>query len=100
MSKVVFEGKIMKQYKSLDFAKFICAILIIILHTAPFASYSKLLTFGFRNIVTVIAVPFFFLTSGFLAFKKIDSLDGEKKKTYVVQYLKRLVVMYLIWTVV
>ena len=27
----------MKQYKSLDFAKFVCAILIIVLHTAPFA---------------------------------------------------------------
>lgn len=90
----------MKQYKSLDFAKFICAILIIVLHTAPFADYSSLLNFGFRNIITVIAVPFFFLTSGFLAFKKIDSLDGEKKKTYVFQYLKRLVVMYLIWTAV
>ncbi len=90
----------MKQYKSLDFAKFICAILIIVLHTAPFADYSSLLNFGFRNIITVIAVPFFFLTSGFLAFKKIDSLDGEKKKTYVFSYLKRLVVMYLIWTAV
>lgn len=94
----------MKQYKSLDFAKFICAILIIVLHTAPFACYDSIifqaLNFGFRNIITVIAVPFFFLTSGFLAFKKIDSLDGAPKKNYVRQYLKRLGVMYLIWTVV
>ena len=78
----------MKQYKSLDFAKFVCAILIIVLHTDPFSSYSKLLTFGFRNIVTVIAVPFFFATSGFLAFKKIDSLDIDKQKSYVFHYLK------------
>ena len=90
----------MKQYKSLDFAKFVCAILIIVLHTAPFASYSKILTFGFRNIVTVIAVPFFFLTSGFLAFKKFDLIEDSKKKAYVVQYLKRIVLMYLIWSAV
>ena len=90
----------MKQYKSLDLAKFICAILIVVIHTAPFASYSKLLTFGFRNIIAVIAVPFFFLTSGFLAFKKFDSLDGEKKKVYAVSYFKRLAIMYLIWTAV
>lgn len=90
----------MKQYKSLDLAKFICAILIIVLHTAPFSSYSKLLTFGFRNIITIIAVPFFFLTSGFLAFKKLDSLEGERKGAYIVQYLKRLFVMYLIWSAV
>ena len=90
----------MKQYKSLDLAKFICAILIIILHTAPFSSYSKVLTFGLRNIVTVIAVPFFFCTSGFLAFKKIDSLESKQKKKYVSNYLKRLGIMYLVWSVV
>lgn len=90
----------MKQYKSLDFAKFICAILIIIIHTAPFSSYSKALSFGFRNIICVIAVPFFFLTSGFLAFKKIGSLDPEKRDKYVFNYLKRLAIMYLIWSAV
>lgn len=90
----------MKQYKTLDLAKFICAILIIIIHTAPFGSYSKMLTFGFRNIICVIAVPFFFLTSGFLAFKKIGTLDGEERKHYVRRYLKRIVVMYLIWSAV
>ncbi len=90
----------MKQYKSLDVAKFICAILIIVLHTAPFASYSKALTFGFRNIVTVIAVPFFFLTSGFLSFKKLDALGSNEKKEYIKKYLSRIAVMYLIWSAV
>ena len=90
----------MKQYKTLDFAKFICAILIIVLHTAPLSSYSSILTFGLRNIITVIAVPFFFLTSGFLAFKKLDSLSFEKKKPYIWHYLKRIAVMYLIWSAI
>ena len=63
------ETEIEKQYKSLDFTKFVCAILIIVLHTAPFSSYSKVLTFGLRNIVTIIAVPFFFASSGFVLFK-------------------------------
>ena len=90
----------MKQYKSIDLAKFICAILIIILHTAPFADYSRVLTVGFRNIVTVIAVPFFFCASGFLAFTKADALQGNEKKTYIKRYLKRLIVMYLIWSAV
>ena len=90
----------MKQYKSLDLAKFICAILIVIIHTSPFGSYSKVLSFGFRNIICVIAVPFFFLTSGFLAFKKIDRLDSDKKKEYVFNYLKRLAIMYFIWSAI
>ena len=90
----------MQQYKSLDFAKFICAILIVVLHTAPFSSYSKALSFAFRNIVTVIAVPFFFVTSGFLAFKKLDSIGKEQRKGYIFNYLKRLAIMYLIWSAV
>ena len=90
----------MKQYKTLDLAKFVCAILIIIIHTAPFSSYSNILSFLFRNIVCVIAVPFFFLTSGFLAFKKLDSLSGEEKKSYIKKYLKRIAVMYLIWSAI
>lgn len=90
----------MKQYRSLDVAKFICAILIIILHTAPFSSYSKALTFGFRNIVTVIAVPFFFVTSGFLAFLKVESLEKRDRNGYILAYLRRLVILYLIWSAV
>lgn len=90
----------MKQYKSIDLAKFVCALLIIILHTAPFASYSKVLTVGFRNIITVIAVPFFFVASGFIAFKKIDAQESDNKAKYVKKYLMRLVIMYLIWSAI
>lgn len=64
-----------KQYYSLDVAKFIAALSVIILHTAPFQSYSGALNYGFRNIVTVVAVPFFFITSGFLFFSKLNALD-------------------------
>ena len=75
----------MKQYKSLDLAKFIGAFLIIILHTPPFSSYSKVVTFGLRNIVTIIAVPLFFTISGFFALKKYEALDEGKKKIYILK---------------
>ena len=91
----------MKQFKSIDLAKFICAILIIILHTAPFSNYSGILSFGFRNVITVIAVPFFFTASGFLCFRKVETLqDTKDKNRYVFSYLKRLLFMYLIWSAV
>lgn len=91
----------MKQYKTIDLFKFICAILIIVLHTSPFASYSKILTFVFRNIVTVIAVPFFFATSGFLTFSKLNTLaDESERKKYFFKYVKRILQMYLIWSAV
>lgn len=61
-------AEIRKQYHSLDLAKFISAVLIIVLHTGPLSSYSSVLHYGLRNIVTVVAVPFFFMASGFLLF--------------------------------
>lgn len=91
----------MKQYKTLDVFKFLAAFLIIVLHTAPFGSYSKILTYGFRHIVTVVAVPFFFSCSGFITFSKINSInDTKEKNNYVVKYLKRIGIMYLIWSAV
>lgn len=92
--------KKVEQYNSLDLMKFISAILIIILHTSPFSSYSKIISFGFRNIVTIIAVPFFFCTSGFLFFKKISLLVTKEKVIYFKKYLKRLFIIYVLWSIV
>lgn len=90
-----------KNYNSIDLFKFICAIMIIIIHTAPFSSYSKVLTFGLRNIVCVVAVPFFFIASGFIFFKKIENLKEEtEKRNAFKKHILRLVVMYCLWSLV
>lgn len=92
---------IKKNYNSIDLFKFICAILIIIVHTAPFSSYSKILSFGFRNIICVIAVPFFFIASGFIFFRKIDQIDDElTKKEYSKKHFCRLIIMYCLWSLI
>lgn len=91
----------MKQRGSLDVAKFLCAILVLLIHTNPFASYSKILTFGLRNVVTVIAVPFFFCCSGYLVAEKLKNLQNyQERKCYIGKYLKRLIVIYLVWSAV
>lgn len=91
----------MRQKSSLDIAKFICALLVLIIHTSPFSSYSKLLSFGFRNVVCVIAVPFFFCTSGYLLTEKLNSFQSrQEQNSYMKKYLKRLAVIYLFWSAV
>lgn len=91
----------MKQKSSLDIAKFLCAILVLIIHSDPVGSYSKALSFGFRNVICVVAVPFFFATSGYLLREKLGSLNTEgDQKQYMWKYLKRLVVIYLFWSAV
>jgi len=89
-----------KMYNSLDVAKFLAAILIIVLHTAPLSDYSNVLNFALRSTITVVAVPFFFITSGFLFFEKLNSLQEKEKNKYFLLYIKRLIVMYLLWSLV
>lgn len=63
-------------YSSLDIAKYICALLIIPIHVSPFTSDSTL-NFYFVNVLARIAVPLFFVISGFLFFRKITFSDGK-----------------------
>lgn len=87
-----------KSYNALDAFKFIAAILIIILHVNPFRGISEPLAIVLRNIVTIIAVPFFFTASGFLFFNKLNASTNQT--TAVKNYILRLFKMYLIWSVV
>ncbi len=88
----------MKQNRALDLAKFICAILIVIIHADPFGDYSKVLSYGFRNIICTIAVPFFFISNGYIFISKINSLStNEEKWQYYKKYISRLIKMYLYW---
>ena len=89
-----------KQYHAVDAFKFFCAFLIIVLHTSPFLSYSKIINFGFRQIITTIAVPCFFIISGFLFTEKIQQLFDSDRKTYVKKYLSRIATIYAIWSVI
>lgn len=87
-----------KSYNAIDAFKFIAAVLIIMLHVNPFKGVSEPLALLVRNMITIIAVPFFFTTSGFLFFKKLDAV--EEKSVMVKKYVWRLLKMYLIWSLV
>lgn len=54
-----------KNYTGIDFFRLIAAILIITIHTSPLASFSATGDFILTRIVARVAVPFFFMTSGF-----------------------------------
>lgn len=79
-----------KQYSSIDVAKLICAIMVIAIHTQPFSRYIWLDRGA--GIITRLAVPFFFVTTGFF----LNFSDAKKVRKYVV----RLIVLYIIWTIV
>lgn len=90
-------------YNSIDLAKFICAILVVMIHIAPFGSSRstsiiKYLNFGIQNYLARIAVPFFFVTSDFLLYKKttLSDFNPEYSKKYIIRILR----LYAIWTLI
>lgn len=91
----------MKKYNQIDLMKFLCAILIIILHTNPFGSFSRAINFGFRNIICTVAVPLFFISSGFLFAVKTDGIqDSKQRGDYVKKFSLRLILLYVIWSLI
>ena len=85
-----------KNYWSLDVAKFICAVLIISAHFASEkAKFPTIIDYAFS--LYVIAVPFFFVCSGFLFFKKWLPMDKADRKVYLIGYQKRIWIMYGCW---
>lgn len=91
---------VQKEYKFLDVMKFMMAIVVVAIHTRPECSFQSPVVKGIFEAVYSIAVPFFFMASGFLLFRKVSlPLDSEGEKR-IKKYLKKTVKLYLIWTAI
>ncbi len=84
------------KYEMIDFVKYICSILVIVIHTSPGLPYSEFGNFVMINIIGRIAVPFFFVASGYFMSKNLQ-LKGD---IYFKKYMKSLIKVYLIWSLV
>lgn len=71
---------IRQSYGGVDYLKLIAAILVIAIHTGPLTSYSPFADFILTSIIARIAVPFFFIASGYFFFCK---LTGDKRHDLV-----------------
>lgn len=93
----------MKQrFDAVDLAKFIFAAFVVSIHTY---GYTDSLITPNRPIwgelilqLANIAVPFFFISSGFFFFKKYLTFTNDRQRSdYSKRYLARLLSLYLIW---
>lgn len=85
-----------KNYNGIDLMKFLCAILVFIIHIPPFqgevSGFAEYVNFGLQHIVCRVAVPFYFVSSVFFLFKKkpLYQLDNEIIKAYCFKILRIL----------
>ena len=81
------------EYIFVDFVKFICALLVVTIHIPMFTDINKDFCYFETQILARLAVPFFFLCSGFFIGNKL------KDKTKFIFYCKRLLILYVIYTI-
>lgn len=89
-------------FNGIDLMKFLGALLVIVIHTEPLSSYNSVIDFYLDYALARVAVPFFFLTSGYLFFRKMKEPleDGQADRQVLFRYLKRILQIYLVWSVI
>ena len=85
-------------YQGIDVMKFIMALFIVVLHTHPFVDVNDTLSFLTTDIMGRVSVPFFFAATGFLLEKQIG--QQKEKREIIAPYIRKLLILYCIWTVV
>ena len=77
-----------KGYIGIDYFKFVAAFLVIAIHTSPLATFTENGDFILTRIIASVAVPFYFMTSGFFQISKYayntDRLRAFLKKVAVI----------------
>ena len=77
-----------KGYVGIDYFRVIAAFLIVAIHTSLFASFSETGDFIFTRIIARVAVPFFFMTSGFFV------ISRYARNAKLGAFIKRTAVIY------
>lgn len=88
-----------KNFNGIDVVKFICSILVFMIHVplihstfgGELSALSNHINYGIQRSFTRVAVPFFFVSSGFFLFRKMpDKLDVEIVKDYCFKLIRLL----------
>ena len=84
-------------YDAIDVAKFVCAVFVILIHVPVYQGnfLSSAAALVFKFCLSKLAVPFFFISSSFFLFRKID-ID-HINKAIVRKYITKLFEVYVFW---
>ena len=87
-----------ERYYQVDVMRFVCAILVISIHTSALYSFGdvpgKVLSLGIAR----IAVPFFFIASGYFFYERFHH-EGYLK-AYIIRILKYYLISTVVYTVI
>lgn len=90
-------------YPALDYAKLLMAFLVVEIHTKPLMSFGNEIINRIAAGIDCVAVPFFFIASGFLCFRGLDLssiMEQDSNASRRVRAtIKKLAILYTTWFV-
>lgn len=89
----------MKKENSLDCLRVVMAVLVIANHTSPLNGISGTADFLLTRVIARLAVPFFFMLTGYFVLKE-KAEDEKTRKQRITAWLKKNIRLYFIATVI
>ncbi len=92
-----------KRNTTIDFFKYIASLLVVGIHTALFSDVNDTVYFVVVQIVCRMAVPFFAICTGYFLARKLkkgELLRDENSKRIFYNQWKKLIALYIVWTIV
>ncbi|MBR5271932.1 MAG: acyltransferase family protein [Clostridia bacterium] len=94
-----------ENFNAVDLAKFIMAFCVIAIHTCMEFFSNGIANTIVSTVIVRLAVPFFFVASGFFFFRDIIFENGKIKKcpenrSRFLKTLKRLTLLYVLWAII
>ena len=89
----------MKEIESIDFTKFIMSLFVIAFHTLYLVP-NEISSIRILLVIFQVAVPFFFITSGYLLFRKVVIPFNKTSEKRMFHYGKRILYLYVLWTII
>ncbi|GMQ63407.1 hypothetical protein AN2V17_26400 [Vallitalea sp. AN17-2] len=80
-----------KEYAGIDYFRIIAAVLVVAIHTSPLLMINETANFVLTRVIARVAVPFFFMTSGFFLF-----FDSRINKEKLYGFLGKTGLLYLV----
>lgn len=89
------------RFNAIDLCKLLMSFCVVAIHTGPLVGYTNKWGHSLYYSFVEMAVPFFFLSSGFLLASRIDgSLNTEYAIKKIMQYTLKIFKMYMLWSVI
>lgn len=89
-----------KNYSCIDIIKFLMSFFVVAIHIQPFVAFEQLSFYRFYDSMLRLAVPFFFMVTGFFLTKKMKKLPQDKWASVFFDAAKKKLRLYLIWTLI